>query len=410
MLGMSWDISIIGVSLSIFTFANILIKPRKGKTDFLLIGWLLILNAPMLHIITEQLHFYASQFRLFTNPSFNLLHGPILYYYVLLLVKKSVKFKPLYILHLLPFALLYAIYFSSPHPFMPMLPSPSGHPLPFHHHGHPAVSHENWLVSLPEQLLMNFGLINITSFLIYSLLVVILLIQHQKRVRRYFSQRNSRITLQWLYLIPTVFIILMLFNLANELGLLANFSLRSISLHLISNFLFTLLLCFFGVKQEPVFKKESRGETTANNSKQGDQQALQESRTGSQSKVQTETLSVDRELMDKAVMQLNQYMQDNKPYLDPNLSIYGLAEAMNMPRQTVSQAINIGLSKNFFQYINEYRIAEAQARLVSEQDKHLTILDIALDSGFNSKSSFYKLFKEYCHLTPLQYRKSFMKA
>lgn len=196
----------------------------------------------------------------------------------------------------------------------------------------------------------------------------------------------------------------MLFNLANELGLLANFSVRSISLHLISNFLFTLLLCFFGVKQEPIFKKESRvGEVSDN--KQGEQQTLQEGSTVDQPSEQTEGLTVDRELLDKAVAQLNQYMQENKPYLDPNLSIYGLAEALNMPRQTLSQAINIGLSKNFFQYINEYRIVEAQTRLLSEQDKHLTILDIALDSGFNSKSSFYKLFKEYCNLTPLQYRK-----
>lgn len=403
MQGATWEISIISLSLSIFTLVNVLMKTKKHKTDLLLILWLFILNMPMLHTITEGMRLNASFFVLLTNPSLNLLHGPLLYCYVFMLIKKQFQFKPLYLLHLLPFSLLYVVYLSSPNP-LSLLPKPSmGHLPPPHHghehvHGHMGPPTDPWFPDVFETLLNHFGAINIISFLIYSVLTITLLIQHQKRIHSYFSQTNNRTTLKWLYLIPSIFTIITIVNLVNELDMFATFAISQLTLHILSNFLFITLLCFFGVKQQPVFKMQKRALQAKKEKK------VEETEKSHSTPTTKETL--DSELMEATINKLNLYMASNKPYLDPNLSIYVLAEALDIPRQTLSQAINNGLSKNFFQYINEYRVEEAQKKLKNDLTKSSTILDIALDSGFNSKSSFYNLFKQYCNLTPSQYRKS----
>jgi AraC-like DNA-binding protein len=98
-------------------------------------------------------------------------------------------------------------------------------------------------------------------------------------------------------------------------------------------------------------------------------------------------------------------MTHEKPYLNPELNLYLLAERLNLLPNHLSQAINSVERKNFFDFVNHYRIQEVKKCLVSNEKEHLTLLGIAFECGFNSKTSFNRTFKKIVGLTPSEFRK-----
>ena len=102
---------------------------------------------------------------------------------------------------------------------------------------------------------------------------------------------------------------------------------------------------------------------------------------------------------------LLKYMETEKPYLNSQLSISELAEQINIPTNHLSQIINEQTGKNFFEFINSFRVEEVKLQISDNQDKKFTLLAIALDSGFNSKTVFNTFFKKETGLTPRQFLK-----
>lgn len=100
---------------------------------------------------------------------------------------------------------------------------------------------------------------------------------------------------------------------------------------------------------------------------------------------------------------LLEYMESEKPYLNQSLKIGELAKEISISTNLLSQVINQELSKNFHEFINEYRISEAIARLRNPKYSNLTILGIALEVGFNNKNTFNRLFKRHTGQTPTQF-------
>ncbi len=107
---------------------------------------------------------------------------------------------------------------------------------------------------------------------------------------------------------------------------------------------------------------------------------------------------------------LNQIITHNKPYLNEKLTISELAEMMNISRHLLTQVINNNLNKNFYTFINEYRIEEVKKMFADPKKNHYSILGIAYECGFNSKSTFNTLFKKYTGITPSEYRKKVQSA
>ena len=104
------------------------------------------------------------------------------------------------------------------------------------------------------------------------------------------------------------------------------------------------------------------------------------------------------------LQRLSACMQKEKPYLIPDITLMNLAEKTRIPPRSLSEVINQELNKNFYDFINYYRVKEAVAMLKSEPQK--TILAILLESGFNSKSSFHVAFRKYTGKTPTQIKSS----
>lgn len=104
--------------------------------------------------------------------------------------------------------------------------------------------------------------------------------------------------------------------------------------------------------------------------------------------------------------QLKQFMDESKPYLDGNLTLPQLAEALDCSVNHLSQVINSEIGLGFFDFINGYRVRDAIELLSSTVTPEQAVLNIALAAGFNSTSTFYAAFKKHTGQTPTRYRKA----
>ncbi|HIB47105.1 MAG TPA: tetratricopeptide repeat protein [Flavobacteriaceae bacterium] len=104
--------------------------------------------------------------------------------------------------------------------------------------------------------------------------------------------------------------------------------------------------------------------------------------------------------------ELEQIMIDYKLYLNPDLSLKDLASYLELPANYVSQLLNLGFQKNFSEYVNTFRVNEFKERVIQEESKGLTIMAVAYDSGFNSKTVFNTFFKKIEGITPNAFLKS----
>ena len=99
-------------------------------------------------------------------------------------------------------------------------------------------------------------------------------------------------------------------------------------------------------------------------------------------------------------------MEHDKLFLVPDLSLAMLGHQLSISPKNISITLNNELNKNFHDFINEYRIEEVKKRLRDHQYEHLTILAIAMDSGFNSKSSFNRVFMKATGMSPKEYKRN----
>ncbi len=104
-------------------------------------------------------------------------------------------------------------------------------------------------------------------------------------------------------------------------------------------------------------------------------------------------------------------LQEDRVYLDNEISLDKISKRLDVDRYVVSQVINQGFGKNFYELINDYRIDYAVAVLLENRKTHkykkkIKVIDLVYDCGFNNKVSFYKAFKQRKGMTPSQYRNS----
>jgi AraC-like DNA-binding protein len=104
-------------------------------------------------------------------------------------------------------------------------------------------------------------------------------------------------------------------------------------------------------------------------------------------------------------LELEKSLSLDKVYLDNTLTLQKLAIKLDTDRYSLSQTINQEFKKNYYELINDYRVAEA-VKIIENSDKEIMITDLIYESGFNNKVSFYKAFKKRHQKTPLEYQKT----
>ena len=117
--------------------------------------------------------------------------------------------------------------------------------------------------------------------------------------------------------------------------------------------------------------------------------------------------ALEHKQSERIAKKINNVMKTEKLYLDPNISLPKLANALSISQNHISQTLNQTIGESFFSYINRWRIEAAKDKLMSGDE---TILQITYGVGFNAPSTFYKSFKRVTGQTPRDFRKSAMEA
>ncbi|BDD01116.1 helix-turn-helix transcriptional regulator [Persicobacter psychrovividus] len=256
----------------------------------------------------------------------------------------------------------------------------------------------------------------IGSFTLYGVRVYRELIRHNSQLDDDFSYISDHLTLNWVkvlmviffmtYLLPPIIGITIQLMKINTTGKISPVFILS----LISNIgvvLFAYGFSYFSLKQKLIFAhfKQVEGggkfaiipqETTA------DEENTKEDLT--QDKQAERHLNMDQQKVQEQLEALNHHMSTKKLYLNPELTVAQLAHVVNISKLDLTDLLNKHLRKNFYNYVNEYRIAEVKMLLADPKYQHMTILALAFDSGFRSKSSFNSIFKQYTGQTPSAYR------
>lgn len=227
--------------------------------------------------------------------------------------------------------------------------------------------------------------INILQSITYHIYILYLLKQYSRDIRESFSS-IEKISLNWLKTMAVLgvafgFFMLLTFAVGPMLDLPEFDSGVMITLAMI---MMLFVISYLAIRQPEIFQVAVDAKTL-------------------RKKYQTSGLSSEKSK--KLKKSLLQTMERDKPYLNSLLSINDLARKLEVPPWYVSQVINEKFNQNYFDFINKYRVAEAKKQLADPSKTHLSILDIAYDAGFNSKSTFNTAFKKYHNTTPSHFRK-----
>jgi len=121
-------------------------------------------------------------------------------------------------------------------------------------------------------------------------------------------------------------------------------------------------------------------------------------------KKSTRLSNLPEEAIEGLKISLIEVLENQKPYKDDALTLGTLAEMMSISDKKLSELINLHLETNFYDLINSYRVSEVKEKISSDQYKNLTLLGMAYDSGFKSKTSFNRVFKQQVGMSPSKYK------
>ncbi len=305
-------------------------------------------------------------------PPFYFLIGPFLYLYMLSLVYKEFSFKKIYLLHFVPFIL--QILFN-----VPIYLKSSEEKFDFYLKG---------LIDGPDLFRVLIICARIIYLFVYLILTARLLRTHQVQIENSYSRLEGR-RLRW---IRTLMIGLMIDAVLYAITIVSRISDSNgfYSLVDISNITapcIILYMCYKGLTQPDLHVENMLGAV----------------------KNRYHYSRLDSDKSEEFLEHILNFMEESKSYLNNEFTIKQLSEETAIPSRYISQVINERLDRNFYEFINDYRIDEVKKRFLDPHYQGSTILDIAFDSGFNTKSTFNAAFKKREGITPSTYRKNLKK-
>lgn len=365
-----------GIFMSFFIALLLFTKKNKALTDRILATWVALIGLHLLSYYLYHLGFWEKYPHMVGIAApFPLIHGPMLYLYTLYSLRRDKSLRPVDYWHFAPFLIGYLGMFE----FF-------------------------FFYSAEEKRLVDQGVVDdftvtmsvmlvgfIISGLTYSFLAYRLTWRHKNKIDDNFSYEEG-INLDWLryciygigiiFLTATVIIVL-----RDALGMQFSFNADFVFYTLIILFIF--YIGYFGIRHQDMFTHNPDIEVVKN------PLSLQEKYRKS---------GLREEALQAGHNKLLNFMAVQKPYLDPKLTLSGLAQNLEMSPNQLSQIINQQESVNFHDFVNRFRLDEFIER--ASINKNFSLLAHALDSGFNSKSSFNSIFKKHKGMTPSQFLKS----
>lgn len=242
---------------------------------------------------------------------------------------------------------------------------------------------------LPMAVYLYRGIPLAISGFMYSILCLLVMARYKKNLKKSFSNTDKQ-QLIWInYLVWTIIVLFILVYLAIISRTRFNIIEPSMTFKLVNIFLFFFLLAFgYKYHKQLIFFIKNNVELPK-----------------LPVKVKYVNSSLNNEEMKKIEIKLSRVMHQEKLYLDEYLTLQKVADITEESPQYISQTLSVYLHTNFYDYVNEFRLNLVETKLKDPQFENLTIIGIAMDSGFKSKSTFYKLFKKKNGITPAEFRK-----
>ena len=380
------NIDLLGIILLIGSFQGFFLSfliLHKGRTLFanrFLAALLFAFGLTLLSLWLSDEGFYISNPKLmFTLEGIQLIIFPLYFLYAKYLEELSNKFSKMDLFHFVPF-IVYKIFL-----------------IPFYFLNQEIISafqNSYMFENYPIQYIV-FNWIIIFQGLIYMILVLKITKIYEKHIKEFYSS-ISQIKLDWLknatYLAIIITIGFMTENILQLAGITFSEQFGFSSL-LAAIYIYTI--GYMGLSRSGVFTELTQIESI-NSEKIIDQK--------NNDRYEKSGLSIEK--AEAYSKKLKQLMEMEKPYKNCKLTLRDIASMLNISAHNLSEIINTKEEKNFFDFVNQYRIEEVKNDLLNPHNNNLTILAIAMEAGFNSKTSFNTLFKKYVGLTPSKYRES----
>ncbi|NSX55956.1 helix-turn-helix domain-containing protein [Parasulfitobacter algicola] len=237
--------------------------------------------------------------------------------------------------------------------------------------------------------LLGLNLLMTGLVITYLILVIRRLARHQKRLKDIFASTENR-ELRWIWLIILWSVFYVLFDVTGFVSTFFDDAIpagRAFWLDLLEEVTLIGLIWVIGIwglRQRPAFALV---------------QAPNQDRQPEVRQPKYENSALDDAQSSRIAKKIQWAMQNDLLYRNPNLSLFDLSKHIGASSHYVSQTLNTKLHATFFDYVNSWRIKDALKQLTTTDE---TVLMIAYDVGFNSRSSFYKAFKRETGKTPMQ--------
>jgi AraC-like DNA-binding protein len=357
-------------------FALLIFQKKKALHDKVLILWLIYLGiytgiyALFSETMFDNFHILSASF-----ISLLLLHGPFLFLYISSLADINFKMNQTKLIHFAPFVLFNLfLLIASQYPEIS-----EGIRLNHTHGMHKPV----WVFNL-------FLISVVLSGPFYFILSILSLKRLDVNIFNNFSTLEN-VNLSWLrkliYTFGFIWTALMIFATIHHVFNMFSWIFCTHGLTL-SLSVFIIIIGYLGLKQKEIF---------VNFPDSGSEFVTEE-------RAKYSGVAADEEETKHYVSNLRQYMDAEKPYLDPEISLPELSKRLGVSSHFLSRVINEQLGVNFFDFVNRYRVEEVKLRITDPKFNYLSILGIAFESGFNTKSTFNRVFKKTTGLTPKEFR------
>jgi AraC-like DNA-binding protein len=246
--------------------------------------------------------------------------------------------------------------------------------------------------------------IRLLQRLTYCILAYRTLITYQRSIRHIFSE-TSRINLNWMRYLINGYIGITIATILCYIMILkypAHFSLWVLIIGVMGS-TFIYIAAFKGLFQTSIWQLPGVNKEVL------EQKMLAAEKTEKKkiiaNPVSSKTDPADNKLSDISNRILTLFIKE-KLFLEPELTVQQLADRLQQPSYLVSQAINDGMRKTFYDLVNGLRVEEAKRLLLDPANVHYTILSVGFGAGFNSKTTFNTVFKKFTGMTPTAYRES----
>jgi|WetSurSiteA1Bulk_404760.scaffolds.fasta_scaffold01830_1 AraC-like DNA-binding protein len=357
--------------LSLFFIIVLCGKKKKAFSDNILLVWFFLLFSNVLTFYLIIRDVAPGMLVIFLDSS-PFLHGPLLWWYTVAVTGTLRKVSWRNLLHLLPFLLFFIVSF--------------------------VLTRVGW--DYRDFMTTCLVVLKFLSPLIYILLALRKIFLHRQLIPNVLSTVDH-MDLMWLssilyggiglIIIGAVTLIIDRFT-AVEIPQYGGMYLN------MAYSIFIILLGYFGFRQTSIFiplhLQDTRMLVMATG--KGGSNAVQKGKP-------------NEEMTDRDYQELLKVMQSVKPFTDPDLNLYSLAGLLGITENRLSYVINSRSERNFFEFINNYRVELVISKMKNGEHLRSTLLGLAFDSGFNSKASFNRAFKRYTGSTPSEYLKALIR-